>query len=286
MRILYAEDNPANLLLVQRIARSGGHEIINYASGAEILKNFERDNPDLVLMDVQLEGAMTGLDVVRVLRTAGYTTPIYAVTAYAMVGDKEKCLDAGCTGYMAKPLPVMQLVELFNEINAKVKNASVENQPSAPPMVPAPSAVASPKAEAAPPTVSGSAPAILPAAAPVVQTAASGDLATAPERQTHPLHSALAGERLIEDDEAETVPVRVVTVLGEAQASSRVESLPASLQTEAQAPETETPKKEPSLPSPAAEVSTAQGITQAVPPQTAAISAAADDLPTTEGQKS
>jgi CheY-like chemotaxis protein len=63
MRILYAEDNPANLLLVQRIARSGGHEIINYASGAEILKNFERDHPDLVLMDVQLEGAMTGLDV-------------------------------------------------------------------------------------------------------------------------------------------------------------------------------------------------------------------------------
>lgn len=278
MRILYAEDNPANLMLVQRIARSGGHEIINYANGAEILKNFERDNPDLVLMDVQLEGAMTGLDVVRVLRAAGYITPIYAVTAYAMVGDKEKCLEAGCTGYMAKPLPVLQLVELFNEIDAKLKNNPVENQPSALPIVPAPPAVS----ESLPPT----APVTTVLPAPVTQTSSSGDLVTDEERQAHPLHSALAGERLVEDDEAETVPVRVVAALGESLATSSTETPSGSPQLETQSSETETPKKQASLSSSAAESPISQRVTQGMPPQTAAISASADEQPSTEGQKS
>lgn len=112
MRILYVEDNPANLFLVKRVARMGNHEVLNYIDGEDALANFERDKPDLVLMDIQLSGELSGLDVVKRLRADGYTLPIVAVTAYAMLGDRERCIEAGCDDYLAKPLPVPQLVEL------------------------------------------------------------------------------------------------------------------------------------------------------------------------------
>ncbi len=111
MRILYVEDNPANVSLVKRVARE--HELVNYIDGEEALRNFEKDNPDLVLMDIQLTGRLSGLDVVRELRQQGYTVPIIAVTAYAMIGDRERCLAAGCDDYMAKPLPIPDLLRLF-----------------------------------------------------------------------------------------------------------------------------------------------------------------------------
>jgi CheY-like chemotaxis protein len=113
MRVLYVEDNPANVFLVKRVARMGNHEIINLIDGQQALRKFDDIQPDLVLMDIQLSGEIGGLDVVRELRERGVSTPIIAVTAYAMVGDKERCLEAGCDEYMAKPLPVPRLVELF-----------------------------------------------------------------------------------------------------------------------------------------------------------------------------
>jgi two-component system, cell cycle response regulator DivK len=124
MRIVYVEDNPANLFLVQRVARMGNHEVIHYGEGQPALDHFKADNPDLVLMDVQLPGMLTGLDVVKKLRADGHKTPIIAVTAYAMSGDREKCLAAGCDGYLAKPLPVGELVELFRRYGAKAAPAT------------------------------------------------------------------------------------------------------------------------------------------------------------------
>lgn len=126
MRILYVEDNPANLFLVQRVARMGNHEVLNYTTGETALENFERDHPDMVLMDVQLAGNMTGLDVVRKLRGSGYKTPIIAVTAYAMIGDRERCMDAGCDDYLAKPLPVPKLVEIIKRYDPLQQNDSLE----------------------------------------------------------------------------------------------------------------------------------------------------------------
>ncbi len=113
MRIVYVEDNETNLFLVQRIARMGNHEVIHYSDGETVLANFERDRPDLVLIDVQLVGTFGGLEVVRRLRAAGYTTPMIALTAYAMLGDRERCMEAGCDDYIAKPLPVAALVEIL-----------------------------------------------------------------------------------------------------------------------------------------------------------------------------
>ena len=126
MRVLYVEDNPANVFLVKRVARMGNHEIINLIDGQQALRKFEDIQPDLVLMDIQLSGEIGGLDVVRKLRERGVTTTIIAVTAYAMVGDKERCLEAGCDEYMAKPLPVPRLVELFAEHARKAEATSEE----------------------------------------------------------------------------------------------------------------------------------------------------------------
>jgi two-component system cell cycle response regulator DivK len=131
MKIMYVEDNPANISLLQRIARMGGHEVINYTNGENALSNFAGDDPDLVLMDLQLEGRMSGLDIVKQLRERGFKTPIVAVTAYAMVGDRERCLEAGCDSYLSKPLPVAELVELVQTYEQKGK-AQAEAEPAAP----------------------------------------------------------------------------------------------------------------------------------------------------------
>lgn len=119
MRILYVEDNLANLALVQRLARIGNHEIISHPDGEAALAHFQQDKPDLILMDIQLKGALNGLDVVKKLREQGHKTPIIAVTAYAMLGDRERCLQAGCDEYLPKPLPVEQLVEFFERFDPK-----------------------------------------------------------------------------------------------------------------------------------------------------------------------
>jgi two-component system cell cycle response regulator DivK len=130
MKIMYVEDNPANISLLQRIARMGGHEVINYTNGEYALNNFAADHPDLVLMDLQLEGRLSGLDIVKTLRERGFKTPIVAVTAYAMVGDRERCLEAGCDSYLSKPLPVAELVELVQTYEQQQKDQS-DAQPEA-----------------------------------------------------------------------------------------------------------------------------------------------------------
>lgn len=133
MKIMYVEDNPANISLLQRIARMGGHQVINYTNGDHVLDSFAQDEPQLVLMDLQLEGRMTGLEIVRALRARGFTTPIIAVTAYAMVGDRERCLEAGCDAYLSKPLPVTELVELVQTYEAKYKAAGAAEPAAVPP---------------------------------------------------------------------------------------------------------------------------------------------------------
>ena len=156
MKIMYVEDNQANISLLQRIARMGGHEVINYTSGETALIKFAQDQPDLVLMDLQLEGRVSGLEVVRLLRERGVTTPIVAVTAYAMVGDRERCIDAGCDSYLSKPLPVAELVELVQQYERKAQSKPVQPSPAAevkPALNKAADELPKPEAPAAPPQV-------------------------------------------------------------------------------------------------------------------------------------
>lgn len=113
MRILYVEDNATNVILVQRVANMGKHEVINYDNGQDALDKFDEIKPDLILLDVQLRGPLTGLDVARILRERSCQLPILAVTAYAMKGDRQRCLDAGCDDYLPKPISVAELVTVF-----------------------------------------------------------------------------------------------------------------------------------------------------------------------------
>lgn len=121
MRIIYVEDNPANLALVQRVARLGQHEVENFVSGEDALEKVVEAPPDLLLVDIQLAGLMNGLDLALALRERAVSVPMVAVTAYAMLGDRERCLDAGFQDYMPKPLPVSDLIALFENFSSSAR---------------------------------------------------------------------------------------------------------------------------------------------------------------------
>lgn len=136
MRILYVEDNPANVYLVKRVANAGRHEVINYVDGGRVLRDFDQINPDLVLMDIQLVGELSGIDVVKKLRSDGHQVPIIAVTAYAMMGDRDRCIAAGCNDYMAKPLPIPELLQVFSKYGTQAPKSAAD--PEADTVVPLP----------------------------------------------------------------------------------------------------------------------------------------------------
>ena len=104
-KILYIEDNPQNFYLVNFILKAKGHEVTWAHDGQEGLKTAASLKPDLVLLDIQLPG-MDGYAVAKAFRAdpALAATPIIALTSYAMAGDRQKALGAGCNGYIEKPL--------------------------------------------------------------------------------------------------------------------------------------------------------------------------------------
>ncbi|UYN95359.1 MAG: response regulator [Enhydrobacter sp.] len=104
-RVLVIEDNEQNRYLVTFLLERHGFEVRSEAEGPRGIECARSWNPDLILLDIQLP-MMDGYDVARALRavdTLG-NTPIVAVTSYAMAGDREKSLAAGCTGYIEKPI--------------------------------------------------------------------------------------------------------------------------------------------------------------------------------------
>lgn len=103
--VLLIEDNEQNRYLVTFLLERRGFEVISAIDGPQGLELAGNRTPDLVLLDIQLP-VMHGYDVARALRRLENLrdTPIVAVTSYAMVGDREKCLAAGCNGYIEKPI--------------------------------------------------------------------------------------------------------------------------------------------------------------------------------------
>lgn len=104
-KVLVVEDNEQNLYLVRFLLERDGWEVVAAFDGPRALAEARRGGLALVLLDIQLPG-MDGYAVARELRMipALEGTPIVAVTSYAMVGDRERCLEAGCTGYLEKPI--------------------------------------------------------------------------------------------------------------------------------------------------------------------------------------
>lgn len=110
-RILIVEDNPANLKLAETILHHAGYETLFAAAGEAGVALARRERPDLILMDVQMPG-MNGLEATRLLKSDAATAaiPIVGLTAFAMKGDAERILAAGCDAYLAKPYGHAQLI--------------------------------------------------------------------------------------------------------------------------------------------------------------------------------
>lgn len=113
-RILIVDDNPQNLKLTRVLLEGDGYDVRTAGDATEALATLEVFEPRLVLMDVQLPG-MDGLELTRKLkaepRWAGLI--VVALTAYAMKGDREKALAAGCDGYIAKPIDTDSLTAML-----------------------------------------------------------------------------------------------------------------------------------------------------------------------------
>ncbi|HEY0711081.1 MAG TPA: response regulator [Polyangia bacterium] len=109
-RILVVDDNPANSDLLTFLLERAGHEVRSAADANEALQVLEVFRPRLILMDIQLPG-MDGLELTRRLKAdpGNRDIVIVALTAYAMKGDEERALGAGCDGYVSKPIDTHSL---------------------------------------------------------------------------------------------------------------------------------------------------------------------------------
>lgn len=102
--ILIVEDNAMNMKLTSVILKTAGYDILQAEDGETAIDLAQENKPDLILMDVQMAG-MDGLSATRILKGNQETAaiPVIALTAFAMRGDEEKILAAGCDGYLPKP---------------------------------------------------------------------------------------------------------------------------------------------------------------------------------------
>lgn len=121
-RILIVDDNPVNLKLASDILEMEGYTVVK-ADDAEAAQVMLKDIiPDLILMDIALPG-MDGLTLTRTLKTDARLkhVPVIALTAFAMKGDEQKAFEAGCDGYITKPIDTRKLPQLVVELLRKNK---------------------------------------------------------------------------------------------------------------------------------------------------------------------
>jgi two-component system cell cycle response regulator DivK len=118
-KILIVDDNRDSRELVVKILKNKGYQMIEAIDGEEALEKAITENPDLILMDISIP-KIDGYEVTRRLKSqVGFKdTPIIALTAHAMKGDREKAIEAGCEGYISKPIDIH---ELPNQIKSYLK---------------------------------------------------------------------------------------------------------------------------------------------------------------------
>ena len=123
-RILVVDDNALNAKLVQVLLAEDGHEVRVASSAEEALRVLQSFAPRIVLMDLQLPG-MDGLELTRCLKTdaARRDLIVVALTAYAMKGDRERALAAGCDGYITKPIDTERFSRLIEDYLSRPKVA-------------------------------------------------------------------------------------------------------------------------------------------------------------------
>jgi two-component system, cell cycle response regulator DivK len=119
-KVLVVEDNPANMTLATFLLKSAGHTVLGATDAESGLTLARSDQPDLILMDIQLPG-MDGLQATAVLKADPTTRsiPVIALTALAMKGDEERIRAAGCDGYIAKPLAYREFLATISNLLVK-----------------------------------------------------------------------------------------------------------------------------------------------------------------------
>jgi two-component system cell cycle response regulator DivK len=121
--ILYVEDNPDNRLLVRRILLSEDYGLLEANNAFEALEVLKTSRPDLILMDINMPDMDGYTLTAKIKRMPGFEkVPILALTANVMRGDREKTLEAGCDGYIQKPLDIDQLIKEIERFLARSKH--------------------------------------------------------------------------------------------------------------------------------------------------------------------
>lgn len=123
-RVLLVDDNPLNAKLTGLVLRQAGYTVEAAGDANEALSALERTVPDVILMDLQLPG-MSGFELTRHIRTmpALRDVVVVALTAYAMKGDEERALAAGCDGYIAKPIDTRALPDQIEAYRSTRRSA-------------------------------------------------------------------------------------------------------------------------------------------------------------------
>ena len=116
LKVLYVEDNPDNRLLVRRILMADDFEVLEAANARDALHVIQSDKPDLILMDINMP-EIDGYTLTTRIKAIPdmHEVPIIALTANVMKGDRERSLEAGCDGYIQKPIDVDSLPKLVNQ---------------------------------------------------------------------------------------------------------------------------------------------------------------------------
>lgn len=114
--ILAIEDNFSNMLLISRVVEAEGYGLISAEDGTSALDLLSKEIPDLILLDINIPG-IHGLDLARHLKADEKLAhiPLIATTANVLLGDKERCLEAGCDAYLPKPLDIRELRMMMSD---------------------------------------------------------------------------------------------------------------------------------------------------------------------------
>ncbi len=118
-KVLVIEDNRDNLKLINYALARAGYDVVSAICGEEGIEAAERETPFFIVMDINLPG-IDGIETTRRIRgrKAGKSIPIIAITSYAIMGDRERILEAGCSGYLEKPIDPLTIVEQIEKIIA------------------------------------------------------------------------------------------------------------------------------------------------------------------------
>lgn len=116
-KVLVVEDNAQNMMVTTMALKTLGYMLFEAMDGEEALRVAEREKPDLVLLDLQIP-KVEGLEVVKRMRKMPglEKVPVIAVTAFAMKGDRDRAINAGCSGYLAKPFSIHELRRVVSEM--------------------------------------------------------------------------------------------------------------------------------------------------------------------------